>query len=287
MKKKTEHYPASHVRELGVILLGAFLYAFSLNVFLMPREIVVGGASGLATALGILFSLPVGMLILLINIPLVIANAIVYGIRFTYRTLIGVMLTSIMIDAFTFLPVSASESLICALLGGACMGAGVGILFHSGITTGGTDLCAFLLKKKFPQLSVSRLILTVDAMIILLCALLLSNWDGILYSYVASIATVFSLDAAQGGLGSAKAMLIVTKKAPDIISELSDRVCRGTTVYECYGGYTGDGKQTVMCVVKRPELYYAREAVMRRDPEAFVIITDAHVHGQGFEQKIQ
>ena len=286
MKNKTQPYRASYLKELGLILLGAFLYAFSLNVFLVPKEIVVGGASGLATALGILFSLPVGMLILIINVPLVIANAIVYGVRFTYRTLIGVALTSIMTDMLSFLPVSGSESLICALLGGACMGAGVGILFHSGITTGGTDLCAFLLKKKFPQLPVSRLILTVDSAIILLCALLLSNWDGMLYSYIASIATVFSLDAAQGGLGGAKAMIVVTKKAPGVIAELSDRVRRGATVYECRGGYTGEGKQTVVCVVKRPELYYAREAVLRLDPEAFVIITDASAHGRGFERKM-
>ena len=276
----------NRLRELGLILLGSFLYAFSLNVFLVPRGIVVGGASGLATALGIVFSLPVGLLIMLINIPLVIANAVVYGLRFTYRTLIGVLLTSVMTDVLTFLPVSGSESLICALLGGACMGAGVGILFHSGITTGGTDLCAFLLKKKFPHISVSRLILTVDSLIILLCALLLSNWEGIFYSYIASIATAFSLDAAQGGLGGAKAMVVVTKKAPDVIAELSDRVRRGTTVYDCKGGYTGEGKQTVVCVVKRPELYYAREAVLRRDPDAFVIITDAQAYGRGFERKM-
>ena len=143
-----------------------------------------------------------------------------------------------------------------------------------------------MLKKKYPQLPVSRLILTVDSAIILLCALLLSNWDGMLYSYIASIATAFSLDAAQGGLGGARAMIVVTKKAPDVIAELSDRVRRGATVYECRGGYTREEKQTVVCVVKRPELYYAREAVLRRDPEAFVIITDAHVHGRGFERKM-
>ena len=286
MKNNTEYRANEKLRELGLILLGSFLYAFSLNVFLVPRGIVVGGASGLATAIGTLLSFPVGLLILIINVPLVIANAVVYGIRFTYRTLIGVVLTSVMIDTLTFLPVSGSESLICALLGGACMGAGVGILFHSGITTGGTDLCAFLLKKKYPHLPVSRLILTVDSIIIMLCSILLSNYDGILYSYIASIATAASLDAAQGGLGGAKAMIVVTKKAPDIIAELSDRVRRGATVYDCKGGYTGEGKQTVLCVVKRTEIYYAREAVLRRDPEAVVRITDAQAHGRGFERRV-
>lgn len=286
MEKNAFYRKNERIKELGCVLLGSALYAFALNVFLVPRGIVVGGASGLATALGTLFSLPVGMLILLINVPLVIANAFAYGLRFTYRTLVGVILTSVMTDAFSRLPESGSESLICALLGGACMGAGVGMLFYSGITTGGTDLCAFLLKKKYPHMPVSRLILMVDSIIILLCALLLSNYDGIAYSYIASVSTAASLDVAQGGLGGAKVMSVVTKKAPDIIAELSDRVRRGATVYSCRGGYTGEEKQTVVCVVKRPELYYAREAVLRRDPEAFVIITDAQAHGRGFERKM-
>ncbi len=286
MGKDAVYRKSEWIKEIGLVLLGSFLYAFALNVFLVPRGIVVGGASGLATAVGTALSLPVGMLILLINIPLVIANAAVYGLRFTYRTLLGVILTSIMTDVFTFLPESGSEKLICALLGGACLGAGTGMLFYMGITTGGTDLGAFLLKKKYPHMPVSRLILTVDALIIIVCALILSSFDGILYSYIASISTAASLDAAQGGLGGAKAMVVVTKKAPDIIAELSDRVRRGATVYGCKGGYTGEEKQTVVCVVKRPEIYYAREAVLRRDPEAFVIITDAQAYGRGFERKL-
>ncbi len=267
-------------------LLGAFLYAFSLNVFLIPKGIVVGGASGIATAVGILSGISEGLLILLINLPLVIANAFAYGIRFTYRTLIGVILTGTMTDLFGFLPQSTTEPLICSLLGGACMGAGVGIMFHSGITTGGSDLAAFLLKKSFPQISVGRLILTVDAAVIVLCSFLLSNYSGLLYSFVACVATSFSLDAAEGGLGSVKMMIVISSRAHDIVAELSDRVQRGSTVFECIGGYSSERKKCVICVVKRPELYYARETVMTLDPAAFVIITDAHAHGTGFEKKL-
>lgn len=287
MDKYIKNERNEKIRELLMLILGAFLFAFSINVFLSPRGIVVGGASGLATALGSLFGLPIGVLILLINLPLVIANAFVWGLSFTYRTLIGVILTSVMTDLLSGIPPSESESLICALFGGVCMGAGVGILFHSGVTTGGTDLAAFLLKRKYPQMSVARLILTVDAIIIVLCSVLLSNFDGIIYSFIACIATSFSLDAAEGGLDSSKLMIVVSIRALDIVSELSDRVRRGATVFECRGGYTGETKSAVLCVVKRPELYYARRAVKNIDPDAFIMVCDTMAEGRGFEQKRQ
>ena len=285
MEKYMKNQRREKLGDMLLLFLGAFLFAFSINVFLSPKGIVVGGASGLATALGTIFSLPVGMLIFAINIPLVIANAFVWGLRFTYRTLIGVILTSVLTDLLSFVEVSESEPLICALLGGACMGAGVGLMFHSGVTTGGTDLAAFLLKRKFPQISVARLILTVDALIIVVCAVLLSNFDGIIYSFIACITTSFSLDAAEGGLGSAKLVIVVSTRAYDIVAELSDRVQRGATVFDCIGGYSAQRKNAVICVVKRPELYYARQAIKKLDPDAFIMVCDTLAEGRGFEKK--
>lgn len=285
MEKYMKNQRREKLGDMLLLFLGAFLFAFSINVFLSPKGIVVGGASGLATALGTIFSLPVGMLIFAINLPLVIANAFVWGLRFTYRTLIGVILTSVLTDLLSFVEVSESEPLICALLGGACMGAGVGLMFHSGVTTGGTDLAAFLLKRKFPQISVARLILTVDALIIVVCAVLLSNFDGIIYSFIACITTSFSLDAAEGGLGSAKLVIVVSTRAYDIVAELSDRVQRGATVFDCIGGYSAQRKNAVICVVKRPELYYARQAIKKLDPDAFIMVCDTLAEGRGFEKK--
>ena len=285
MEKYITNQRNEKIKESLLLLLGAFLFAFSINVFLSPRGIVVGGASGLATALGSVLGLPVGMLILLINLPLVIANAFVWGLSFTYRTLIGVILTSVMTDLLSGIAPSESERLLCALLGGACMGGGVGIMFHSGVTTGGTDLAAFLLKRRFPQISTARLILSVDALIILFCSFLLSDFDGILYSFIACISTSFSLGIAEGGLDSSKLMIVVSTRSQDIVTELSDRIRRGATVFECRGGYTGERKSAVLCVVKRPELYYARRAVKNVDPDAFVIVCDSMADGRGFEQK--
>lgn len=285
MEKYIKKQCAARVGDALYLLVGAFLFAFSIDVFLAPSGIVVGGASGLATALSKITGLGVGLLILLINLPLVIANAFVWGISFTYRTMIGVLATSVLTDLLTVLPVSESEPIICALLGGVSMGAGVGIMFYSGVTTGGTDLAAFLLKKRYPHISVARLILTVDALIIVLCAILLSNFDGIIYSFIACVTTSLSLGAAEGGLGTSKLLIVVSRRAFDIVAELSDRVQRGATVFECRGGYTGEPKHTVICVVKRPELYYAKKAIRTLDPEAFMMVCDTVADGRGFESR--
>ena len=271
------------LKEGAILVLGGVLFAFSLNVFLMPKGIILGGASGVATMLNILFSLPTGLVMFILNLPLIIANAIVFGVRFISRTLLGVALTSVLTDVFSFLPHSNSEDLVCALLGGVCMGAGVGIMFYYGVTTGGTDLAACLLRRKFKNISTSRLILVTDAVIILVCAVILNNYDGILYSLIASISAAFALDASESGLIRSKLLIVISDNAQQISSELSQQVNRGITVVNCKGWYTGRERQMLFCVVKRNELFQAKKAVIEKDPDAFVIMSDASaVHGKGF-----
>lgn len=275
---------AENIKDFFMLLLGGALYAFALVVFLMPKGIIVGGASGIATTLNITLGLPVGMMIFLINLPLVIANAFVFGMKFMYRTLIGVVLTSVLTDLFAPLVSSESEALVCALLGGACMGAGIGVMFYLGVTTGGTDLAACLLKRKLRHVSTGRLILMIDALIIIVCAVVLGNFDGILYSLVASITTAFSLDAAESGLVRSKMLIVITDNAELVSAALSQRVRRGITLLSCKGWYSREQKQMILCVVKRGELYYAKQEIAQKDPDAFVVVSDiGDVCGRGFE----
>ena len=260
-----------------MILFGGVLFALSINVFLNPQRILVGGASGVAITLNAILSFPIGITMLLVNLPLVIANAIVYGARFTYRTLFGVVLTSALTDILSFLEPSKSEPLICAALGGVCMGTGIGIMFYEGITTGGTDLAAFLLKRRFPQISVGRLILIVDAAIILICAWALSDFGGVFYSFIALGATALSLDTAEGALERCKLMLVISADPHSLLPLLSDRVRESAVVIDNCIRKDGEVRGCVMFSVRRPELYYAKEAMLLRDPDAMLIITDAAV----------
>lgn len=258
---------------------GALLFAFAVNVFLTPKQILSGGATGVSITLNVLFSIPVGLMMLIINLPLVIANAFLYGMRFTYRTLLGVILTSVLTDLLSFLPPSESETLICAALGGVCMGTGIGIMFYEGVTTGGTDLAAFLLKRKFPHVSAGKLILIIDTVLIFLCAFALSDFGGVFYSLIALAATALSLDTAEGLLERCKLMLVISCDADALLSELSDRVRAGAVVFRGCAKMDGEERSILMFSVKRTELYYVKEAMYRRDPGSVVIITDAGVSG--------
>ncbi len=267
-----------------IIFLGCALYAFSLDVFLLPREIVVGGASGIATVLNALFGLPVGAMIFLINIPLLLISAFHFGRGFVLRTLFGVALTSILTDLFVFLPKSESDAFVCALLGGACLGGGVGIVFHYGITTGGTDLAAHLIKSRLGRLSFGRIIFIIDALIIFGCAIVLNSYSGIIYSFVACTATAYSLDAAAKGMNRSNMLIVITERAGELSAVLAGKVGRGITLVDCTGYYSKCKKQMLLCVLRRHELYFAKQQIINIDPDAFIITTDTDtVNGRGFE----
>ncbi len=275
---------SSYIRQAGAVFVGCALYAFALDTFLLPREIVVGGASGIATVLNVLFGMPVGIMIFLINVPLLAASALRFGRGFVLRTLIGVTLSSTLTDMLVFLPQSEGDPFVCALLGGACLGAGVGIVFHYGITTGGTDLAAHLIKSRAKKLSMGRLILIIDAVIILVCAFLLDNYEGVVYSFIAGSATAFSLDAAERGMKRSSMLLVISDRAEEVSKLLSEQVGRGVTLLDCTGWYTKHKKHMILCVVKRRELYFAKQEIHKSDPEAFVITADTDaVNGRGFE----
>ena len=272
-------------KNAAIILFGCALYAFALDVFLLPREIVVGGVSGIATVLYVLFGLPVGAMIFLINIPLLWASAVRFGKSFVLRTLIGVALTSVLTDLFVFLPKSESDPFVCALLGGACLGGGVGIVLHYGITTGGTDVAAHLIKLRAARYSIGRLIFIIDAVIILLCAIALGSYDGILYSFVACTATAYTLDAAAKGMKRSSMLIVITDAAEELCKTLSADVGRGVTLLDCTGWYSQKKKQVVICVVKHRELYFAKQKIRAADRGAFIITADAEdVNGLGFDE---
>ncbi len=278
-------FTQQNIRQTTAILFGCALYAFALDVFLLPREIVIGGVSGIATVLNVKYSLPVGAMIFLINLPLLAMSLIYLGRGSLIRTLLGVVLSSVFTDALSFLPESESDPFVCALLGGACLGGGLGVVFHYGVNTGGTDLAAHLIKKRTERFSMGKLIFIIDALIIFLCAFSLGNFSGIIYSFVATFAIAFSLDASERGMKRSNMLIVVTEHAEELASGLSERVGRGITLLDCTGHYTKERKKMLVCVVRRRELYSAKAHIYQQDPDAFVICADTEaVHGRGFEQ---
>ena len=273
-------------KDIALVIIGSILYGAGLSLFLIPKNVVMGGASGLAVTVHALTSLPVGVGILLINIPLLILNIRLCGWRSMARTIIGVFVTSVFTDLMEFLPAASEDALLSAFCGGALMGAGAGVMLPRGFTTGGSDLAAYLINRKIKKWSVGSILLTLDAMIIVGSAIVLHNFSGIIHSVAAALSYSMALNAMMNGAGRAKLSFIVSDHYEQISDVIMEKINRGATVLHGKGWYTGKDKTVVMCVTKRSELYMLEQTVHEIDPGAFMIISDAaQVLGEGFEEK--
>lgn len=274
----------SHViGEVGVVTIGSVLFAMAMNMFLLPAGIVLGGMTGISTVLNIFLGTPVGLMIILLNIPLIIANTYLFGRGFLKRTVIGLMATSLSVDLLAVFPIPELDPLICAILGGVCMGAGTGTLISRGYTTGGTDLIACLIKLKWRSASTGTLVMVADLVIILGAALFTRSLDGLFYSIICTWASGKVMDMMISGSRRAGQAFIVTEKSAELTTLIFERIRRGVTVLNAVGGYTGEPRRVLMCVVSRREIYLLKQLTAECDPQAFVIIADAaEVSGEGF-----
>lgn len=282
MKRKI----ADFLKDFVFIVAGAILFSCSINMFFLPGGIVNGGVSGIATALNLRFGAHIGLIMLLVNIPLIAANAFVYGPRFIARSVAGVLLTSLFTDALVFFPVTVTDPFLCSVIGGVLMGCACGIIFSHGYNTGGTDLIVFLIRKKFKRISAGSIVLIADGIIIIASAFLLHNYLGVFYSSLAVYVQSLVLDTVLSGAERSKLVLVVTEHTKEVGASLSS-LGRGVTILHGYGYHTEKTKGVLLCALRKHEIYRAKKAVSKADPAAFTILLDSsQVIGQGFEEKL-
>lgn len=266
--------------------VGSVLYAVSVNCFSAPNHIAPGGVTGVATMVHyVLPSAPIGFVIFLLNIPLCILAWLFIGHAFTVRTAVCTVLSSVVIDVLAaVLPPYTGDTFLVAVMGGVLSGIGVGLIFLRGGSTGGTEVVARLLERRFPFVSVGRLMLVVDATVIVLSAFVFRNVESAMVAVVLTFVSATLIDAlVYGGLGG-KLVLIFSRNPRDITDTILKTVKRGVTRLSVRGGYTGAEGEVLLCAVRRSQVYALRRVVAEIDPAAFVIITPAEeVLGQGFQ----
>lgn len=274
-------------KEISALNFGSLLFAVSLNMFLRPAEVVQGGVTGVATAVNILFGVDMGLTMVVCNIPLILLAAKVYGLRFIAKGAVGVLATSIFTDIMAYMPsdlFTVNDPFLCSLFGGITMGVGCGIMFTRGYTTGGTDLVAFLIKKVRPALSIGRLVLICDSVIIIGAAAVLGNWFGIFFSALTVFIQSTVVDLILNGADRTKLFLVITEKGEAVSAALA-ALNRGVTLLKGQGYHTERDKTVIMCVVKPGQVYSARTAISNADPAAFTVVADcSQTYGQGFKE---
>lgn len=273
------------VRNYLGVLLGVVIEAIALNMFLIPNKIAAGGISGLATVLYYLFNWPVGIIMLIFNIPLFIIGIKILGARYGIHTLFGAAALSIAIDLTApFTPVLTHDLLLSSLYGGVLGGIGMGLIFRFKGNTAGTALAAAIINKLF-GISVGQSLLIADFFVIAFAGIAFKSAELALYGLISLYVTALIIDIVQEGPSAAKAFWIMTDKPDEISQAIIQDLDRGVTLFQGKGGYTGQARDMLFCVVETGEFTRLKDVIHQNDPKAFVIVTDAHeVLGEGFTQ---
>lgn len=273
-----------HFKTILFISAGAFVYSLAVNVFLAPNNIAPGGVTGIATALNHLFAfLPTGTLTFLFNIPLFVVGYREIGKNFIISTVLTTFTVSVFLDITALIPAYTQDRLLSALLGGALMGIGLGIVMRCGTTTGGADIIVRVLRKRNPALSVAFLIFTLDLFVVVFAALAYREVTSALYSVIAIFVSSTVTDKIVSGADDGKLVHIMTDSTEKMAEAIAVGLSRGVTLLHAKGHYTGKEKDVIMVVIRRYQLASLRRIVKETDDKAFIIFSDATaVFGNGF-----
>jgi uncharacterized membrane-anchored protein YitT (DUF2179 family) len=285
MKQKLK----SIVFEYIGLAVGSVIMSLGLVLFLIPGRIAPGGVSGIGIVLHHLFNLPVGMMMLVFNIPLFIFGIKVLGTQFGPRTLFSFITVSVMIDIFDkvfHLGAATDNLLLTSIFGGILLGIGLGIVFRFKGTTGGSDILGQIIHK-YSNVSIGTGILIVDFFVISFAGLAFHDINLALYGFISLYFSSKVLDLILDGIDYARSFYVVSEKQDDIIEAITNDMGRGGTEISGKGFYTRKERNILYTVVARKEVATLRQLIQRIDPNAFVIIANVHeVLGEGFRPRV-
>ena len=268
------------------IIIGAALFGIAFDLFLEPYHMNAGGLSGLAMILVHLLGFgTVGTVTMLINIPLFAIGGWKIGKQFVLRSLIGMIASSVAIDAFAVLPVPEVDPLVAALYGGVLGGLGLGIVFITGATTGGSDIIVRFLKRRWPNMAIGTINTCFDLAVVTLTGIAFGDISKALYCGIAVFVMGKVIDAVVYHFDYSRVALIITKHHDEIAQRISEVLGRGATFLHGEGTYSRENTKVVLTAVKRQQLAELKELVVDVDPNAFIIVQEAHqVLGDGFSR---
>lgn len=264
--------------------LGGFLVAVALDSFAVNAGFPLTGFSGIALIFNRLWGMPIGVTIILLNIPLAFLCYKLLGKGFFLRSIRCMIISSIFIDYIgPMLPAYDGDRLLAALCTGVTMGLGYGLIYMQNSSTGGADFVVMALKAVRPHLSLGRLAFITDVVIVLAGGFLFRDVDGIIYGMIVSFIFSVVIDKVMYGANAGKLTLIVTEHGKLVCDTIDETCKRGTTILKAAGGYKQEDKQVVMCACSDKQMYQVQQAVKAVDPASFMVVLESNeVHGEGF-----
>lgn len=267
-------------------IVGSALFAFGFSIFLEPNNINTGGISGLAQAVAQVIGIGnVGLLSMLLNLPLFLAGGVRVGKRFFFGSLIGMVVSGVLIDAFAAFSIGFHDPLVSGIYGGLLCGLGIGMVFVAGTSTGGSDILVRLLKLHYRNVPIGTISTVFDALVVILTGFVFHDISRAMYSGIAVFVTGQVMDIVVYRFDYSKVALIISDCPDEIATDVAQKLDRGVTFLDGHGYYSRQDKKVILTVVKKGQLAELKELVMERDKDAFVIVQEAHqVLGDGFSR---
>lgn len=272
-------------KETAIEILGSFLIAIGIYNFAVASEFPMTGFSGISMILYRLFDLPIGLTIMVLNVPVAILCYHLLGRGFFLRSMRCIVISSLMIDYLApLLPIYTGSRMISALCTGVLGGLGYAMIYTQNSSTGGTDFIIMAVKALKPYLSLGDIAFLSDVGIIFFGGILFKDVDGIVYGMIINLIFAMVVDKMIYGINAGKFALIVSENHGQAIADAIDECCgRGSTILNGRGGYQGRGKEVVLVACDNKQMYFVQQTVKEVDPGAFTIVLESNeVHGEGF-----
>jgi len=285
--RKDKLFSKRGLKSYSLILVGSFILAAGFVLFITPYKIVPGGVYGISIVLHHLLGTPVGLMALAFDIPLTIIGIKVLGPRFGIKTVVGFTLTAFFVDGLTYFygtePLVEGDALLSSIFGGLFIGVGLGLIFKSRATSGGTDIVAMMISK-YTKMPVGRLLIMVDSVIVLVGLAAFQDWKIPLYSLIVIFIAGKVLDTILEGIDYDKVLFIISDKTDEIRQKILVDLNRGGTILKGEGLYDNYERSIVFTVVNRRETVMLQDFIHSIDPNAFVTVMNANeILGNGFK----
>ena len=276
-----------HVKNGGLILSGSVIYGIGTQCFLSKAQIAPGGASGIALMVNYVTKAPIGTLTFLINIPLLVLAWIYLSRSFAVKTALACSISSAIMDFVIapVIPVYQGDRLLACLFGGVLVGLGMALIFLAGCTTGGSDIIGYLIQKKKPFMSIGRVLLLIDGVLLVVSIFVYGNMESGLFGLIALFAQTQIIDGIIYGIDLGNMVTVITSKPAEISRRIIEDLERSATILNGYGAYSQKGTEVLLCAVRKTQFSTLKQIIHETDPSAFVMVSEtSEVYGEGFKE---
>jgi len=284
MKRTTKFKIKIYTISFSRIIIGTFIMAIGIGQFLVPNHLSSGGFSGIATIGYYLLDIPIGTILLIINIPIFLLSYFKIGKKFLFRSIIGTFLLSVFLDWTQTLPVLTNDRLLASIYGGILVGLGTALTLKSKASTGGSDMIANIIRAYKPEQRTGNLIVIIDIIIVTLNVLFFNEIEIGLYSTITIYIMGKIIDVVFEGVYFTKQLFIISPKYQKISDRINTEIKRGTTGIYGRGMYKNEEITILLCVASRAEVIKIIQIIKKIDKRAFIITSNAReVIGRGFK----